>query len=69
MVCNDVQQGLRYVISCLVGVSELPSNQQQQLKNHAVLKRQLAQWVQVEMFSFILDAKGSDCNIERILQY
>ncbi len=45
---NGVQRGLTYVFSYFVGKKCQP-NQQQQI-NHAVLKRQLAQWVQVKSF-------------------
>ncbi len=45
---NGVQRGLRYVFSYFVGKKCQP-NQQQQI-NHVVLKRQLAQWVQVKSF-------------------
>ncbi len=49
---NGVQQGLRYVFSCLVGVSEMSEPISSDVYvNHAVLKRQLAQCVQVKSFN------------------
>ncbi len=49
---NGVQRGLRYVFSCLVGVSKNVSPISSDMyTNHAVLKRQLAQWVQVKLFT------------------
>ncbi len=48
---NGVQRGLRYVFSCLVGGVKNVSNV---YINHAVLKTQLAQWVQVKSFNMCL---------------
>jgi len=53
---NGVQQGLRYVFfftfslygGCVKNVSPISSNM---YINHAVFKRQLAQWVQVKSFT------------------
>ncbi len=47
---NGVQRGSRYVFSCLVGVSKMSAQSAATYINHAVLKRQLAQWVQVKSF-------------------
>ncbi len=47
---NGVQWGLREVFSCLVGVSKM-SAQSAATLYHMVLKRQLAQWVQVKSFT------------------
>ncbi len=46
----QVQWGLRYLFSCLVGVSEMSAQSAATCINHAVLKRQLAQWLQVNLF-------------------
>ncbi len=48
---NGVQQGLRYVLSCLVCVSEMSAQSAGTCINHAVLMRQLAQCVQVKSFN------------------
>ncbi len=48
---NGVQRGLRYVFSCLVGGVKNVSNV---YINHAVLKTQLTQWVQVKLFNMCL---------------
>ncbi len=36
-VCNGVQQGLRYVFSCLVGVSKMSAQSEATCVNHTVL--------------------------------
>ncbi len=46
-----VQWGLRYVFYCLVHVSEMSAQSAGTCINHAVLKRQLAQCVQVKSFT------------------
>ncbi len=45
---NGVQRGLRYVFSCLVGVSEMSAISSNMYINHEVLKRQITQWVKVK---------------------
>ncbi len=49
-MCN-VQRGLRYVFSCLAGVKNISPISSNMYINHTVLKRQLAQWVQVKSFN------------------
>ncbi len=45
---NGVQRGLRYVFSCLVGVKNVSPISSDEYINLALLKRPLAQWVQVK---------------------
>ncbi len=45
---NGVQQGLRYISSCLVDVSKMSAQSAETYIIHTLLKRPLAEWVQVK---------------------
>ncbi len=55
---NGVQRGLRYVFSCLVGVSEMSANQQQHVYKPRGIKETAAQWGQVKSFTNVSTAAG-----------